>query len=557
MHCTLRPLALLLVLLAAGPPAAMAQEVLTPEQEAAKRLGFYFALSLEGTTQQGMANGIGVIVDRPTLSGLFDTAGPEVDGEFQNRLGFGFKLGFRLRNDKGRIEGNYWHFDEGQNLLTIAPAGKRIANTLASASAGFHEDIGRGGGGGGPDGLVTGFEAGVLSEVGNEVNDFVLDGAEDWNFNGRADFIRFATSDRIVGSMETDLKLFDVDYIRTLKRLRRFHLDGRVGLRLARLTQQTDLAYREIGSFAVYKDDEPAPGPNRPCGMMINAMFQDGDGDGTEMTRPEPDGDGFMDGDCDGFVHDELDSVETVSEDRILARIDTSGLGLRVGVDGHFQLSKKWSLSGGIALNLMATDVEYRYREVFISERDAYLNFIDWDLNGDGVYDNRDLDFDGSCADLPPEQCVPDVSDSAALVAMGFVETAMRAGVQNSVVSNPIGLTQSNSFDPAAGNAGRLRRGDAIPESERNRDILREVSVLKDVAGNDDGFSPMLDLNIGMEYQFSRFARLDFGMRASRWFGAGRFRTLANDVISESGIDITDGDFTTNGYYIRLTVVPR
>ncbi len=547
-------------LLALGSAGALAQEVLTPEEEALKRLGFYFAFSLESTSQRGMANGLGVIVDEPTLSGLFDVDGPEVDGDFQDRFSFGFKFGFRLRNDKGNIEANYWHFDEKQDLLRLAPEGKVFANSLASPNAGFFEDVGQNADfQGPPDGLVSGFEAGPLSE-GNEAPDFgVLDGAEDWNFNGVADFIRFATSDRIVGSLETDLKQFDVDYVRPLKRLRRFQLDGRVGLRVSRLTQTSDLAYRQIGSFAVYADTEGEESlPSRPCGGANSSATQDGDGDGEiSASGNENDGDGFMDGDCDTFVFDELESVETISEDRIIARIDTQGLGLRLGVDGRFQLSKKWSVSGQMALNLMSTDVEYRYREVFTSERDAYLNFIDWDLNGDGVYNNLDLDFDGSCAGLPPELCDPNAADSAVLFAMGGVRTDMRAGASDSVVSNPSSLTQSNSYDSDFGNLNNIRQGDAVPESERNRDILREITVLQDRAGSDSGFQPQLDLTVGAEWQFSRFARLDFGIRTTRWFGAGNFRSLANDVLEGGEIDILDGDFTTDGYYVRLTVVPR
>jgi hypothetical protein len=556
------PVLALLAPLAAGPVSA--QSVLSAEEEAAKRLGFYFALSLESTSQRGMANGIGVVVDEPNVFGDFDVDGPIVDGDFQDRFNFGFKLGFRLRNDKGRIEANYWQFDEKQDLLRVAPEGKKIANTLASPGAGFFEDVGRRFVPGPPDGQVIGYEAGALSE-GNEREPAVvggpnpIDGAEDWNFNGRPDFIRFDTSDRIVGSIETDLKQFDVDYVRRIKRLRRFELDGRAGLRIASLSQVTDLGYRQLGSFAVYNDREADEVTSpRPCGQNVNLAVQDGDGDGeTETSQNERDGDGFMDGDCDGFVFDELESVETVSEDRILARIETEGIGLRLGLDGRFQLSKKWSVSGGVALNLMSTDVEYRYREVFTSERDRFLNFIDWDFNGDGVYDNLDLDFDGSCAGRPPEFCDPNVGDAAALAAMGSIAADMRAGVQDSVVQSPAGLTQANSYNPGLGNLGRIRPGDAVGEPERNVDVLRETTVLQDVAGSDSGFQPMLDLFLGAEYQFSRFARLDFGLRASRWFGAGRFRTLADDVNAGGAVDITDGDFTTDGYFVRLTVVPR
>ena len=73
----------------------------------------------------------------------------------------------------------------------------------------------------------------------------------------------------------------------------------------------------------------------------------------------------------------------------------------------------------------------------------------------------------------------------------------------------------------------------------------------------DDSFRVAGSLAIGAEWQFSRFARLDFGLRTTRWFGAGNFRSIANDVLGAGEIDVLDGDFTTDGYYLRLTVVPR
>ena len=107
------------------------------------------------------------------------------------------------------------------------------------------------------------------------------------------------------------------------------------------------------------------------CGQTATSQVFDGDGDGERISdRNESDGDGFMDGDCDGLIEDRLESVNTVSEDRIVAQIDTEGFGLKLGLDGRFKVGEKWSLHGGIAMSFMSTDVDYRYREVFTSELD-------------------------------------------------------------------------------------------------------------------------------------------------------------------------------------------
>ena len=56
----------------------------------------------------------------------------------------------------------------------------------------------------------------------------------------------------IVGKMQTDYQHFDLDYVRTFKKSRRFTLDWRAGIRLASVRQTMDMAYRQNGSFAVY-----------------------------------------------------------------------------------------------------------------------------------------------------------------------------------------------------------------------------------------------------------------------------------------------------------------
>lgn len=563
-----------------APLTASAQEAAVPASEAqARKLGFYFGMSLEKLSQLGQSNALGVIVDPPAvLGGTFSVAGPEVDGDLRSRWALGFKLGFRLRKDHGSIEGRYFQWDEQQDLFREAGGGKAIANTLASPLAGFDEDLGREFFSGGPDSRATHFEAGVLSE-GSEAADPVADGAEDLNYNGRPDFIRFATSDRIVGELKTDLQIVDVDYVRQIKQLGRLTLDGRVGIRAASVHQVTDLGYRDIGAFAAYSDDEGASRVSeRTSGLpgCGNSTVVDGDGDGERTTaQNEPDGDGFMDGNCNNRINDQIESVETVTEDRIIADIKATGVGLHVGVDGRFELSKKWRLSGAIGVGLLAAETEYRYRETFTSERDRYPNFIEWDLNGDGVYDNWDLDFDLSCQQpgriIPPERCVPDVADEAALpfndatISRRYLlQPLIRSGANYSYVSprifNPGPLQQPLGVNADAftgTGTGRIRVGDPIPESERNRDILKESTLLVDVAGNASGIQPMLDLNVGLEYQFSKFAHFDFGVRSTRWFGAGSFRSVANQVVAGDEVKADDGDFSLTGMYFTITIVPR
>jgi hypothetical protein len=550
-----------------------AQEIPSAEEERAKRLGFYFSIAMHRLGARSFANGIGVEVDRPPVLGApFSVTGPQVDGTFDERSVLGFGLGFRLRKDNGSIEADYFQWDQRQDLRTEPGDGKVIASSLASPLAGFYEDQGNPYVPGGLDGLVDGFEAGQLSERsegpdGDGVR-VVTDGAEDINYNGEADFIRFDTSDLIVGQLETDFQRLDVDYKRRVKKTRRFALEGVLGLRLATVQQNTDLAYRELGSFAVYIDDEGCPPTTPTCDEDRLLIVMDGDGDGeTRTVDNEPDGDGFLDnlGDSNNLAHDRLESVDTVSEDRIVASIDTAGVGLKLGVNGTFELGRKWRLRGGVAVALMAADTAWTYRETFLSERDRYPNFIDWDLNGDGLYNNGDFDFDGSC-DLNGDgvydqgelaACgAPDVGDQNWVLANGGqVQVRMRSGAESSVVRTPSGL-QSDAYSVAQGRFGIVRPGDPIPESERNTDVLRETSILHDVRGSSSDLLPMLDLQASVEYQFSRFAHVGFGLQSIRWLGAGAFRDLANDVVGGRGDELS-GDFGLDGWFVKLTIVPR
>jgi hypothetical protein len=568
------------LLVALGPTRAAAQEAAASEPAEpdsiedvkSKRLGFYFTLSLERMSALGQANAIGLKVDRPPFEGGATPAvGDIVNGDFRSRWDLGFKFGFRLRGSHGSIESSFFQWDENENLLTLAGDGKVIANTLASPDAGFFEDVGVLGATLPPDGSVLGFEAGFASE-GAEATDRSSDGAEDLNYNGQADFIRFTTANRIVGSMHTDFQKFDVDWVKPVKRLRRFTLASRMGVRLASVTQEMDLAYRDVGAFAVYIDNEGENGnvserTNVPTCLTGQTTVVDGDGDGeTQQADNEADGDGFMDGDCDTVIFDRLESVETISEDRIVAAIDTSGIGLTLGLDGQVQLAPKWRLVGGMSVSAMSSKTEWRYRETFVSERDRYLNFIDWDFDNNGLFDNRDFDFARDCISADPADCEPNTADNNVLNprATQFVDLTgrVRQGAERSRVNSriagqaePRGVNPG-AFDATAGNATRLRVGDPVPESERNRDVLREVTLLRDQRGESSGFTPILDLNVGLEFQFSAFAHVGFGLRSTRWFDAGRFRDLANDIVAGREPDAS-GDFGATGGYLVITVVPR
>jgi len=559
-----RVAAAVLALVALRALPVHAQEVPTPEQERLKRLGFYFSVSMHRLGARNFANGLAVEVDRPPVLGApYAVDGPQKDGTFDNRSNVGFNLGFRLRNNHGAIEADFFQWDQRQDLRTEAGPGKALANSLASPQAGFYEDQGNPFTPGALDGLVDGFEGGSLAERtegpdGDRFN-LVTDGAEDINYNGTADFIRFDTSDVIVGQLKTDYQRFDVDYKRRLKKMRRFELEGVAGLRLASVQQNTDMAYRQLGSFAVFIDDEGCPQNMPTCneGGTLQPVI-DGDGDGeTRNTENEADGDGFLDGpgDQNRRAADRLEHVDTVSEDRIIASLDTAGVGLKLGLNGVFELGKKWRLRGGVAVALMSSDSAWQYRETFTSERDRFPNFIDWDLNGDGVYNNLDFDFDDSCeGDLTG--CDVEQGDLDWVAANGGqVNVRMRSGAADSVVDRPQG-TNANAYDPRFGNFGILHPGDPVPESERNTDVLRETSLLHDVDGSSSGFTPMLDLQVAAEYQFSRFASVGVGLQSTRWFGAGAFRDVANDVIQGSSNDLS-GDFALDGWFVRLTIVPR
>lgn len=545
-------------LLAWSPSSiAQAQDLPTAEEERARRLGFYFSVSLERLGQRGNAKGLGILTDAVRPGMPVQPVGEEVGGSFDERFNLGFSLGFRLRGNAGRIEGSFLQFEEQDDLVRMAGDGKTFAATLASPSAGFFEDQGSTGSPGGPDGTVNGIEAGSLSEGSEQVDpepgnfiEQVLDGAEDVDFDGRPGFIRFDNADEIRGEIETDHQVFDVDYARRLKRMRKFELHGRVGVRLASLAQEADLAYRQNDSFAVYIDDEGATGASEDARPAFTVTDGDGDGE-TSIAENEPDGDGFMNGDGDAFINDRIESVATVSEDRILASIDTKGIGLKLGLDGLYELSPKWRIRGGVAVSVLQSESDWRYLETFTSERDRYLNFIEWDFNGDGVYDNRDLDLDGSCEGVLAG-CTPDANDNNA-VPVGGIDILRRVGLENSVVDQPRGV---NDGAYTGGSFGQIRVGDPVPESERNASVVRDVSVLKDVAGSSDDLLPMIDVHVGLEYQFSRFAHLDFGLKSRRWIDAGRFRTLANDVAAGGG-GALDGDFALDGWYLTLTVVPR
>ncbi len=547
----LRRFHLVLALLALAPQALMAQEVApaSPEEAAKKRIGFYFGLRLTDLSVKDQANGISVLIDEPPVDGLpFPIDGTPVDVDYGSRLNLEFIVGFRLR-DRGSIEATFMQWDEKQDLFQVAPEGKAFANVLASGAAGINEDIDG-------DGDVLGFEGGLASDP---TFDAVLDGAEDLNFTGAAEFIPFDHANRIVGDSSTDYQAFDIDYRRGMKETKKFRLDWRAGLRMASLSQTHDIAYRELGAFAVFIDEEADIAASPPWNCLdwgytrgTANPVQDGNGDGeTNPNSNELDGDGFLNGNCNPIIDDRLESVETVSEDRIIGRIHTSGLGVKAGLDARFDFTKKWRITGSMGVALMHSDTKLRYTETFTSERDRFPNFIEWDFNGDGVYDMHDLDFDGSCAGLPVEECRIDGADTAAI--NGQLAIRYRDGIGNARVASPRGQNPG-AFTGAA--VGLLREGDPVPGSERNNDILRETLLLHDVSGKSKAYSPAIDLTVGFEWQFSRFASLGFGWRALRWMDAGRFSNLADDVRA-GRTPKGDGDLDLSGGYFSLTIVPR
>ena len=549
----------LVAALAVAPPVR-AQEsapAASPEEAAKKRIGFYFGLRLTKLSFAEPADDIGLLLDSPpALPGLpYPMTGDPVDVDFRSRLNLEFFVGFRLRGS-GSVEATFIQWDEKQDLFREAPADKAFFNSLASPLAGISEDLNG-------DGVVTGIEGGLLSENDNRAADAVLDGAEDINFSGGpAEFLKYDTSQRIVGEASTDYQSFDVDYRRSFKETKRFHLDWRAGLRIASIDQTYDIGYRQPGSFAVFVDEEEdiLPVAYIGCAGGVPAWgrnprnVQDGDGDGEQnLAQNEGDGDGFLDGNCNSEVQDRLESVSTLSEDRVIADISTTGYGVKAGLDARIDLSKnkKWRLVGSVGVSALQTSVEYRYRETFTSERDRYLNFIDWDFNHDGVYDMHDLDFDGSCDGLPSTACTITTDDATAIASA--LPIRYRDGIENSVVSNPAGLN-SGAYRTAF--TGVLREGDPVGESERNTDILRETTVLADFEGKSSGIKPVLDMQIGFEWQFSKFAHVGFGLRSSTWFDGGKFRSIADDVAA-GRTPKADGDFSLTGGYFTLTVVPR
>jgi hypothetical protein len=558
--------AVLLMLLGALVPVARAQESApeSPEVDAKKRIGFYFGLRLTKLSFAEPADDIGIVLDAPPpLPGIpFSLDGDPIDTDFRSRLNLEFFVGFRLRGS-GSVEATFIQWDEKQDLYQEAPQTNGFFNSLASPLAGLSEDMDG-------DGDVNGIEGGDLAEIDNRAADIYADGAEDVNFSGGApEFLKFDTSDRIVGEASTDYQTFDVDYRRTFKDGGRLHLDWRAGIRIASIDQTYDVGYRQLGSFAVFVDEEldapvtayvrcpppPAPGGRDLWGQQASSV-QDGDGDGDNPSQFEADGDGFLDGNCNNSIEDRLISIPTLSEDRVVANISTNGYGVKMGMDARLDLSKnkKWRLVGSVGVSALHTTVEHRWRETFTSERDRYLNFIDWDFNRDGVYDMLDLDFDGSCGGVASADCTPTTGDSAALGGVYAVTPIRyRDGIQASVSPTARGL---NDDAYRGANDGTIREGDPVGESERNRDILRETTLLADFEGKASGIKPVLDLQLGLEWQFSKFAHVGFGMRTSTWFDAGKFRSIADDVAAGRTPE-ADGNFNLTGAYVTLTVVPR
>ena len=121
--------------------------------------------------------------------------------------------------------------------------------------------------------------------------------------------------------------------------------------------------------------------------------------------------------------------------------------------------------------------------------------------------------------------CTPNISDSNAIPT--GIDIERRESLGCAIVGpcwpppHLAGPNGTNQDSYQGINARRLRVDDAIPESERNSDVLRETQLLADEAGSSSGIKPVLDVHLGFHYQFSKFANVSFGLTSTHWFGAG------------------------------------
>jgi len=533
-------------------------------EQAEKKWGMFVRLRASGLKVGNQALLLGVR-DEPGIP----FAGDVLDADWGYKIAPEIQFGFILPNGRDQFRVRFFQFDETLNIGQNGP----FANTWASALAGVDEDLDGDGTVNGFDCTGTGFAPGSTTIPCESDGQFepILDGAEDLNFNGQRDFIRFTHSDTIAAEIQTEVLTFDIDYARPLKRTPRFTLEGSAGLRYVNLSQDMKMIYSDYGAFAAYQDSKD---DSFYIGAGGAPLPYDADGDGllpiiggTSCSR-DCMGDGWGDGNRRRQVGDDLIHVPTVDQDIIEAKVETRGGGLTLGLRGEYLFRGKrleetttagfkrsWALETTVNLGLMYGDTTYSLTEVFVDERDAFPNFIDWDLNDDGFYGDGPKGHDFDCnGDTKVDfqdwlgPCNEEVYGPGKSLN-GWSLTGAAPGLIDSVF--PVGEGYpDNPFDDQT-----LDQGDPIPESERNTTIVQTTQTLRDLSGDNSGqFFASLDIDLGVRWYFSRFADISFGARASRWFDVGNLKAVHSDTSADR---LADGDLTLQGFFVTLTVRPK
>jgi hypothetical protein len=536
------------------------------ERPEGERLGMFIRLTLNDLQLQNSGLLLAA-VDDPAEP----LAGKVIESSWNSRLTPEFLLGFMLPGDRGTLQFRWFQFDE---TLDIGQHGGPFRNLWASPMAGFDEDLDG-------DGDVDGFDCGSGGVPGDpdqgceddgdqDIGD-LKDGAED--YGGRAglpDFIAFSHSNSLVAKHSAEVLHLDLEYVRKIKEGMRFHLDGSVGLRFARVNQSLELSYRELGAFAAYIDD-----PNdsfRSTNSCPNEPI-DADGDGNNPSGDRT-GDGWGNGNgprvnqgtsCgagqDSRVGDDLIHIPIQNEDRINASISSEGFGIVAGLRSEYWFAReprkttpggfkrKWSLESGLRVGIVWGDSDAAYQETFIRERDALPNFINWDFNQDGYFGRNpesgahDFDFNGD-GRVTQEDWADDQISKIPLAGA-------KLGILDSICGG-IACPDGTPADPYAD--GEINEGDPIPESERNTNIVRTTTTVRDMRASTSQMFTSVEVDVGLRYRFSRFADISFGARATRWFDVGNLRPLTSGETAEA---LTNGDISLHGFFVTLTVWPK
>jgi hypothetical protein len=547
-----------MVLLALLVSPAPAQEDYEDEGVNLEKLGFFFRLELARVTPNNVGLGLGYI-DKPPPSGeIVNPAltGTRIDGNFGPRFDPGFSVGVRLKGNGGNVVASFWQFDQRQDFTVRPSEGWVVAHSLSSPGAGFWEswDDDNGDGVVDENDSVLGVEHGSgfltlpdgsfaldpdgqkIPVEGSEEADEVLDAAEDLNDSLTNEFFPFNTSSLLDSDLFVDLKTYDLEYQRILKKGRNFTFGFSSGLRYARISQRLDVLYREDSSFAVYTDTE-----EDPTGTDI-----DGDGDNDFGDADPNDGEGLGDGDNDSNFNDSMKAIDIFTQDDISAQIDVRAFGLKIGFSGKYKIAKKWSIGSRIAFSALYGSKESSIKEVFWNQRDAFPNFVDWDINGDGEVTPLDFDLNGDgIVDLDDWRLQP---GQDYLIELDPNDVA--AGMENALIDGSCW-----EVDPTSGTI-LLRPGCPVPESERNDSIVQEIRTLRDQSGKNSTLFTAGEIELGVDYRFSRFARLSFGFRTQRWFDVGSLRDVTDNT-NRSAVFSPSGDLTFDGVFLALTVWPK